>query len=814
MKRSSTLWIPALLALCASAAWAESPNLTKISPRGGQRGTEIDLTLSGTQLKDAQEIFLYQRGLEVLKLDAADDKTVKVRLKIAADASLGEHQLRLRTATGISDLKTFWVGPFPIIDEKEPNNNFKEPQKIPMGVTVAGVVTNEDVDYYSVELKKGQRLSVELEGIRLGNTLFDAYIAILDTKRFELVSADDTALLMQDPFVSMLAPEDGTYIILVREASYGGGENGAYRMHVGSFPRPWSVYPAGGKPGEELEVTFLGDPSGPIKRKIKLPDAPNEKYGVYVDEDGQSPPSPNYMRVTDYPNILEVEPNNTLETATATTLPLPVAFNGVIEKDGDEDYFRFHAKKGESWEIRAYARAVRSPLDPVLYLYDAKGKEIASNDDQGGLDAAIRFNAGAEGDYVLRIRDHLHKGGPTFVYRIEFNTVKPSLYTHIPAYDREPRDQIRQWIVVPKGNKFATWIRVNRQGMSGNVNLSFPGLPEGIKVTVDPVIGEVDRAVAVFEAAPDAKVAGTLVEVVGKGEDPKAPVEGGFRQDVNLVYGPPNNTIYYGTRCDRLAVAVAEEAPFTLKIIEPKVPLVQSGSMNLKIVAERKPGFDKPIELRLLWTPPGMGAQGVVTMAQGQNEVLYPVNANGNAATKTWKIAFIGSAPGANGVVWVSTQLAPLTVAPPYVAMKIEMTSVEQGKECDVLCKLDQLKAFEGKAKVGIYGLPPNVTADPAEKEITKDDKEVHFRVKVAANSPAGQHKSLFGQVVVTENAEPIAHSVGAGGVLRIDTPPPPKKDAPAAKAAEPKAGDPAKRLSRLEQLRQEADEKAKEGQK
>lgn len=810
MKRCSTLLVLALVSLSGTTAWAESPNLARVSPRGGQRGTEVELVLSGTQLKDAQEVFLYEPGLEVVKLEAVDDKTVKVKVRISADAALGEHKLRLRTATGVSDLKTFSVGRFPVVDEKEPNNNFKEPQKLTLGVTVAGVVTNEDVDYYAVELKKGQRLSIELEGIRLGTSLFDAYLAILDAKRFEIVSADDTALLMQDPFVAMLAPEDGTYIIMVRETSYGGGDNGAYRLHVGNYPRPRSVYPAGGRPGEELEVAFLGDPSGPIKRKIKLPDAAVERHGVYVEDEGQSPPSPNYLRVSDFPNVLEVEPNDTRDKATVTVLPLPLALNGVIAKDGDEDHFRFRAKKGDGYEIRAFARGVRSPLDPVLTLSDGNGKQIASNDDQGGLDAAIKFTAGADGDYELKIRDHLHKGGPAFVYRIEFTTVKPSVYTHIPAYDREPRDQIRQWIVVPKGNRFATWIRVNRQGFNGQVDLAFPGLPEGVKVTMDPVIGDVDRVVAVFEAAPEAKVAGSLVDVVAKGDK----VEGGFRQDVNLVYGAPNNTIYYGTRCSKLAVAVAEEAPFTLKIVEPKVPIVQSGSMNLKVVAERKPGFDKPIELRLLWTPPGMGAQGTVTIAQGQNEALYPLNANGNAATKTWKIAVIGSAPGANGVVWVSTQLAPLTVAPAYVAMKIEMTSVEQGKEADILCKLDQLKPFEGKAKVSIHGLPPNVTAEPAEKEITKDDKQVLFHVKVAANSPAGQHKSVFGQIVVTEHGEGMAHSVGAGGVMRIDPPSVPKKSAPAAKAGDAKPADAAKPTSRLEQLRQEAEEKAKEGNK
>src|SRR5579862_4981853 len=289
MKRCSSLIALALAAACPALAWAESPSVTRVSPHGGQRGTEVDLSLSGAQLKDAQELLLYQPGLEVLKLDAADDKTVKIRLKIAADAALGEHTMRLRTATGISDLRTFWVGPYPVIDEKEPNNDFKAPQKIAMNVTVAGVITNEDVDYFSVELHKGQRLSVELEGIRLGTSLFDAYIAVLDTKRFELASADDTVLLMQDPFLTLLAPEDGTYIIQVRETSYGGGENGAYRLHVGSFPRPLSVFPAGGRPGEEVEVTFLGDVGGPIKQKIRLPEAPSEKFGVYATHDGQSP---------------------------------------------------------------------------------------------------------------------------------------------------------------------------------------------------------------------------------------------------------------------------------------------------------------------------------------------------------------------------------------------------------------------------------------------------------------------------------------------------------------------------------------------
>ncbi len=55
-----------------------------------------------------------------------------------------------------------------------------------MNVTVNGIADNEDVDYYVVQAKKGERISAEVEGLRLGITEFDPCVAILNAKRFEL----------------------------------------------------------------------------------------------------------------------------------------------------------------------------------------------------------------------------------------------------------------------------------------------------------------------------------------------------------------------------------------------------------------------------------------------------------------------------------------------------------------------------------------------------------------------------------------------------------------------------------------------------
>ncbi|MGL4552227.1 MAG: PPC domain-containing protein, partial [Gemmataceae bacterium] len=162
------------LILCAGTVPAASPVLGGVSPRGAQRGTDAVFTFGGARLEDAKEVVFYTPGFTVTKLEPAAG-AVKATVKIAADCQLGEHAVRVRTATGLTEMRTVWVGALPAIAEKEPNSEFTTPQKVGLNVTVEGVVDNEDVDYYAVDLKKGQRLSAEVEAMRLANTLFDPY---------------------------------------------------------------------------------------------------------------------------------------------------------------------------------------------------------------------------------------------------------------------------------------------------------------------------------------------------------------------------------------------------------------------------------------------------------------------------------------------------------------------------------------------------------------------------------------------------------------------------------------------------------------
>src|SRR5687768_5871283 len=139
-------WVFAL-GICAMAttAFATAPRINSVNPPGGQRGTEIAVRFSGELLDDAQEVVFYGPGIEVLEL-----KTNKARLKIAPDCRLGEHHFRIRAASGVSDLRMFYVGPFASTNETEPNNEPAKPQPIPLNVTVQGSAGGEDIDYFQI----------------------------------------------------------------------------------------------------------------------------------------------------------------------------------------------------------------------------------------------------------------------------------------------------------------------------------------------------------------------------------------------------------------------------------------------------------------------------------------------------------------------------------------------------------------------------------------------------------------------------------------------------------------------------------------
>jgi len=793
------------LLLTAHLAEGASPRLNTVLPRGGQRGQEIEFTFSGSQLQDAQEILFFEPGFEVKEIAPVNANSFKAKVLIKPDARIGEHVFHVRTASGVSDFRTVYVGYLTEIAEKEPNSDFAQPQPVTLNSTVTGIIQNEDVDYFVIEAKKGQRIAVEAEAMRLATTLFDPYVAILDSKRFELASADDSPLVVQDAVASAIAPEDGQYIIELRESSYSGNGSCHYRLHIGTFPRPTAVYPAGGAAGQEVELKFLGDAGGEFTQKFKLPDQITPEYGVLPGSDGNWAPSANPFRLTSFGNTLEAEPNNAI--AEATPAELPNALNGILQSPGDVDYFKFAAKKGQQFEVECFGRRIRSAIDPVMYLYNAGGGAIASNDDSRGPDSYFRFAVPADGDYILMVKDHLGRGGADFVYRVEFQPIEARLELSIPR--TEQYGQYRQQIYVARGNRFGALLNAGRVNFGGQIQLAPASLPAGVTLQTDIMPANMSQMPIVFEAAADAPVGGQLVDLLGKCVETPT-IAGGFTNTSDFIVSGPGQSIYYRKTVNRVPVVVCEEIPFKVDLVVPRAPLTRNGSLQMKVVVTRKEGFNDPVTIIMPFAPPGVGVNSSITIPAGQSEGNYPINANGNAALGEWKFFCLASAPVSGGAAWSSSALTPVTISEPFVTFAMNRTACEQGQETEIACKLTQGITFDGEATVQLFGLPNKVESEVM--KFTKETQEVVFKVKTDKISPVGRHGSVFAQVQIPVNGETVVHTAGSTE-LRIDAPLPPKveppKPAPVATAqtpAQPAAPQPPpqRRLTRLEQLRLE----------
>lgn len=798
-----------VVVVCSTTpVFAASPVLSNVLPRGCQRGVETEVLLNGQRLEDAQELMIYEPGIEVTEFAVVNGGQVKAKLKVAADCGLGTKHVRIRTASGLSDLRTFRVGALATVLEVEPNSEFKQPQVIANNVTVEGIIQNEDVDYFIIEAKKGERITAEIEGIRLGDTLFDPYVAILNEARFELATSDDAALIWQDGVASIVAPADGKYIVQLRESSYGGNGACYYRCHIGSYPRPLAVVPAGGKPGQKVAVKFLGDISGEFVREFDLPAKANSDFAVFAQDEQGISPSGNRFRVVDLENAIEQEPNETIQQATKAVAP--IAFNGVLSSKTDVDFFGFTATKGQTLEIHVWARRLRSELDPVLILYNAQGGGIASNDDTGGPDSYIRFAVPADGEYFLEVRDHLRRGGNAFHYRIEVSPLLPETLLGVSEFVQyvEPK------VAIPQGNRFPMLINANRVAFGGALDFKGIDLPAGVTIESFGMSADQNVAQLILAAAPEAPLAGKLSQISGTLADPNNPTPptGEVRLPTVLVRGQ-NNTPFWTEPTFALATTVTQKVPFTLQIVEPKVPLVQGGQLSLKVVAVREGEFKAPIKIELVLNPNGVSSSREISIAEGQTEAIISVNAAGNAQVKEHKIAVRGEATVGNGPIMVCTPFVNLRVSEPYLKFTYEAAALELGAETELVVKVETPKPFEGNAKVQLLGLPNKVTTTPA--EFNKDAKELIFKVKAEPDAAPGVNKSLFCQVIVTENDEPIIHNIGTGQI-RVDKPLPPKvAPMPVAQAApmptpEPAPAAPAKRLTRLEQLRLEQEQRVK----
>lgn len=773
-----------LLLLGQVTAVSAAPALTRIEPPAAKQGSEIEITISGTELDEPQELFFEEGLIAVKAVVAGKENAVKAALSIPADCPLGPHRMRLRTAEGLSELRMFHVHGSDQVAEQEPNNDASAAKPVMPGTAVWGTLRNEDVDVYSIHLAAGGRIAAVVEAVALDQQMLDPHLEFVDAAGFTIASCDDHPLLAQDAALSATVDKDGDYFLRVRETTYGGG-NGIYLLHVGDFPIPHAAWPPGGSAGATLDIEWLGDPAGSFRGQAALAaPALDGLCRVRPSRDGRRSPVAVPFRVTAAPVVIETEAGNEPEQALKAVAACGIA--GRMNASDDVDWFRVEAPKGSKWQVTGWGRRLGSPVDLVVNVHrdDAARQKMTGNDDNGGPDSMVQVTVPDEGAFLLRVNDFRRRGGSEFVYWLDVEPLAPRVTVSVPP--AQTKSQQRLVVAVPRGNRMAMFFNATRTECDDPVRLDFAGLPGGVTALATVFAPPASGGLVVFEAAPDAAVGAAMagVRVLRDAEQAAAPV-GGMLQATELVHGAPNGEPYRTTLGDRLAVAVVEEAPVTLELEPPAAPIARRGLLDLKVKVHRAEGFTGKIRLELPFKPPGIGAS-LVDVKEGDTEVRFPITAAADAAVKQWQISVAASlvpdgatkkeeqkARRAGRGSWISSRPVPLTVIDPLVDLTAEKGVVEQGGRTTLVFKTTKPATFEGKARATLVGLPAKAEA-PA-LELGPGTESLEFPVTVAADAPAGKHDNIVCRIEVPKGDAWVIHQT-VGTTLRIDKPLPAEK--------------------------------------
>ena len=393
-----------------SAAQTAPPTLQRVSPAGASRGTQVTLTLTGTNIADATRLIFSEPGITsriaairelpvekrmtpkgVIRTDAPIEDgarrfEVTVAVSIARSVTHGVHAFRVETPLGVSNAMRFAVSALPETPERAPNGP-ATPQAVTLPAVLAGTLERPgEIDAYAFSARPGEELVFEVVARPFGSRL-DSVIRIAGGDGRTLAESNDYGS-GRDSLLVWKVPDTRTYTLLVEDAEHGGSESHRYRIHAGQLPYITDVFPLGiAGPGGEVAVAGanLGGTQRVRVDGSSAARARRDRLTALLPTAAGSPLNRRTIALGRYPESAESEPNDA--AAEADDLPIPATVNGRIWRrtqpaasdpspGDDADLFRFSARKGQALIFEVQAQRLGSTLDSIVEVLDASGRPV------------------------------------------------------------------------------------------------------------------------------------------------------------------------------------------------------------------------------------------------------------------------------------------------------------------------------------------------------------------------------------------------------------------------------------------------------
>jgi hypothetical protein len=809
--------------------------LTVLTPCGGKAGTTVELAFAGTDLEDPKALTFSHPSIKAEPIQPPpppppDPKKptppppkppiTKFKVTIAADAPVGNHDVRFVGRYGISNPRVFVVGDLPEVVEKEPNNDVAEAQRVELNTTITGAIAAPtDVDYFAFAGKKGQRVLANCLASTIDSRLRPG-IEIYDRRGKQLASGRD--YLSHDALADLTLPEDGDYYVRLFEFTHTlGSPEHFYRLTLSTGPWIDAVHPCVVQAGKPTQVTVYGrnlpdgkqDPAAVVAGRaletiVVTVNPPNDPARhLRLDFSGRVEPqtafldgfefrvknavgvsNPFLLTYAQAPVFVDNEANDTPDKAQEITLPCEIA--GRIQKRRDRDWYVFSAKKGEVYNIEVLSHRLGAATDMRFVLRNpvAKADIVDLDDNPDAINPKFftrtddppvyKFAVPADGKYQLMITcthgDTLF--GPRQYYRVRVTPDQPDFRLAIMPPDDYQHDSAK---LFQGTNQLYTVFAWRNDGFNGPITLTAEGLPKGVTCPPQTLSAGMRSAALVLSAAPDAPPFDGEIRVKGTANIKGQTVVRDARPASITWPVPPQQNIPTLTRLDRtLVLSVRDQPPFNVAATLDKATIVQGEKANLNVkLARTCPDFKQPLALTIFEPLPNILVNNnqPLTLNPGKDDGALPVQVNPNAEPGTYNLVLRGvtqipfnkdpknaQKPPVN-VVLPSAPVT-LTILPKQVgtlALATPNPMVKAGAATEVVVKVARMYDFAGEFKVEL--VPPanakGVTAEPVTVAAGKD--EAKLVLKAAPDAAPGPRADLVVRAVAMVNGNvPTTHEL------------------------------------------------------
>ncbi|MDA1276641.1 MAG: hypothetical protein O2960_21695 [Verrucomicrobia bacterium] len=375
------------------------PQLTRLEPRGIERGKRKQVSLIGKSLSQVTELKASDARIEVVLVPSTPQNATgrrEIQVYAPPEVPRGAYELTTVPAAEKGTKVMLHVDTVPQLSVADagPGSELRAEQ---MPSDVWGVFKpGRDVHTIAFEARAGQTLVFDLRARELGSKAA-AHLTLTDTAGHPIESAASYDG-KPDPLLAYTFDTGGDYRIEVREQVLAGSEDHFFRLTLGALPFVTDIYPLAVSEGREAPVQLVGYNLTDADT-VAVPEGSSRRREIAVDIERYWSRKKFMLTVESWAVALEQEPNDRLGEALELAVPGSVAgrIAATSQADTDADLVAFEAVEGQTYVIETEAASLGSPLDTRIDVLDTDGHPVERVRLQAFRDSSITFRAISSG---------------------------------------------------------------------------------------------------------------------------------------------------------------------------------------------------------------------------------------------------------------------------------------------------------------------------------------------------------------------------------------------------------------------------------